>query len=349
MPSPISCRTVAESVLERHVATHSLNHYAGIVTLQGAVQLATATGDDTLRQRACDLLEPFVEGRVAQVGGVYDKMYRCGGNATAWAVQAGFLPDALATAVRHAEELVATHPRDPNGIFGKRDAPEKIWIDSAFAVCPFLALTGKLAGRRDLIDEACHQMLGMHDALLDPDTGLYHQSLNFAGPGKLSQDHWSRGNGWAALPLADLAIELPEDHPERERIRALFLDHMTACRKAQDPQGMWHQEMTDHSSYVETSGTGLILYGMGRGLVHGVLPQTFLEPFHNGLRGSLRYIAMDGSVFHTCTGCLCPGDGSIEAYKAKAWALNDPHAFGPAVLAFTQALELGIETVEVAS
>lgn len=346
MPTPIRCRTVAETVLERHVATHSLHHYAGIVTLQGAVQLAVATGDDALRRRACALLRPFAAGKVPKVGGVYDKMYRCGGNATAWAVKTGLLPDALATAVAHADELLATHPRDPNGIFGKLDAPQRIWIDSAFAVCPFLALVGRLANRPEFIDEAVRQMVGMHDALLDRANGLYHQSLNFAGPGKLSQDHWGRGNGWAALPLADLAVELPEDHPERDRIRAMFLDHMEACRKVQDAQGMWHQEMTDFDSYVETSGTGLILYGMGRGLVHGVLPQTFLESFVNGLRGYLRYIALDGSVFHTCIGCLCPGDGSIEAYKARAWKLNDTHAFGPAVLAFTQALELGIETVE---
>lgn len=347
MKDSTDCRAVAEAAMERHVATHSLNHYAGIVTLQGAVQLAMATGDDAVRRRACELLRPFVAGDVHKVGGQYDKMYRCGGNATAWAVKAGFMPDALPTAVAHAEELIATHPRDGNGIFGKLGSPEKIWIDSAFAVCPFLAITGVLAGRREFIDEACHQMLGMHEALLDRANGLYHQSLNFAGPGKLSQDHWSRGNGWAALPLADLAVELPEDHAERDRLRALFLDHMTACVKVQDAQGMWHQELTDHDSYVETSGTGLILYGIGRGLVQGLLPEPFLDPFVRGLRGYLRYIALDGSVFNTCRGCLCPGDGSIEAYKAREWVLNDAHAFGPVVLAFAQAIQLGIRTVQL--
>ena len=114
MSNAPSCRTIAETVIERHVATHSLNHYAGIVTLQGAVQLARATGDERHRDRACELLQPFVSGRVEKVGGVYDKMYRCGGNATAWAVLAGYLPEALTTAVAHADELVATHPRDSN-------------------------------------------------------------------------------------------------------------------------------------------------------------------------------------------------------------------------------------------
>jgi unsaturated rhamnogalacturonyl hydrolase len=249
--------------------------------------------------------------------------------------------------VAHAEELVATHPRDTHGIFGKLDAPDKIWIDSAFAVCPFLAIVGRLANRREFIDEACHQMTAMHAALLDRSNGLYHQSLNFAGPGKLSQDHWSRGNGWAALPLADLSVELPEDHPERPCLRAMFLEHMQGCVRAQDAQGLWHQELTDHESYVETSGTGLILYGMGRGLEHGLLPESFRESFLRGLRGYLSYIAMDGSVSNTCVGCLCPGDGSIDAYKAKPWKLNDPHAFGPVVLAFAQALKLGIQTVEI--
>jgi len=61
-----------------------------------------------------------------------------------------------------------------------------------------------------------------------------------------------------------------------------------------------------------------------------------------GLRGYLSYIALDGSVHQTCTGCLCPDGGALPAYLARAHKLNDTHAFGPVVLAFGQAAAIGL-------
>jgi unsaturated rhamnogalacturonyl hydrolase len=120
---------------------------------------------------------------------------------------------------------------------------------------------------------------------------------------------------------------------------------MAACVKYQNKDGLWHQEMTREDSYVETSGTGLMLYAIGRGLELGLLPESYRENFLRGLRGYLGYIALDGSVFNTCQGCLCPGKGTIEDYIARPWQLNDVHSFGPAALTFAQALKLGISEV----
>lgn len=345
MSSSVNCQDVAEAAVEHHVATHSMNHYGGLVTLHGLVRLAESTGSERLKARSRELLRPFYSGEVTKVGGAYSKMYCCGGNATGWLVQAGFAPEALPTAIAHAEELIATHPRDSRRIFSMPKAPEKIWIDSAFAVCPFLTYAGNLSGRREFLDEAAHQMLAMDEVLRNRENNLYHQSLNFAGPDKLSEDHWGRGNGWAALALAELAAEMPEDHPRTAALRELFVTHMTACVRFQNAQGMWHQEMTVPDSYVETSGAGLILYAIGRGLEKGLLPASFRENFVKGLRGYLTYIALDGSVFNTCTGCLCPGNGTSADYQAKPWRLNDEHSFGPVVLTFGQAIKLGITSV----
>ena len=104
--------------------------------------------------------------------------------------------------------------------------------------------------------------------------------------------------------------------------------------------------MTEPESYVETSGSGLILYAIGRGIHAGVLSRSYLENFQRGLRGYLTYIAQGGSVFNTCEGCLCPGDGSIAAYMAKPWRLNDIHSFGPAVMTLAMAIKLGITEIE---
>ena len=102
-------------------------------------------------------------------------------------------------------------------------------------------------------------------------------------------------------------------------------------------------------TYTETSGSGLILYTIGRGLERGILPETYREVFLKGLRGMLGYIALDGSIYHTCRGCLAPGQGKIEDYMNWPWVRNDVHAFGPVALAFGQALRLGIAEIEPAA
>jgi unsaturated rhamnogalacturonyl hydrolase len=203
--------------------------------------------------------------------------------------------------------------------------------------------------RREYVSEAIYQALTMCELFRDPANGLLHQCKNFCGPGLLSEDHWSRGNGWGLLALSELVGYLPGDHPRRVEVEGAFTDLVRACLRAQDERGMWHQELTDVESYVETSGTGLILYAIGVGLEQGLLPAEARQAFVNGLRGYLAYIRPDGSVYHTCRGCLCPGQGTLFDYKVRAPVLNDPHAFGPVTLAFGQALSLGIAELEASA
>ena len=344
MNATFQTETIAERVLARHLAAAPLNHYAGIVTLHGLVNLAETTGRADLRRLSRDLLLPFYTGEIAKVGGAYDRMYRCGGNASALLVKYGIAPEALPALTAKAEELLRSHPRDAAGLFGYNQVETgKLWIDTVFAVCPFLAILGNLTGRREFIDEALHQMYGLAGLLRDRANGLFHQCINFRGPGMISEDHWSRGNGWAALALAELVTELPEDR----ELAAFYADFMESCRRVQDDDGLWHQEMTRPDSYVETSGSGLILYAIGRGLERKLLPEDFRDAFLKGLRAYLGYIALDGSVFHTCIGCLAPGAGKVEDYMNREWKRNDIHSFGPAVLAFGQAYRLGIRELSL--
>jgi unsaturated rhamnogalacturonyl hydrolase len=341
MNRTVSCEDLALRLIDRHIAVRSLEHYAGIVTMQALANLAWVTGKGELKEQSLKTLEPFYTGKVEKVSGAFDRMYRCGGTASALLVKYGFAPEILPHLVSKAEELIESHPRHPSGVFGKPEAPEKIWIDTLFAVCPFLAILGELTGRRDFSEEALKQFFETHKLLLDPATNLYHQSLNFAGPGKLSGDHWSRGNGWAALALAELIVEFPGNSD----IADIYRNFISACIEFQDEEGLWHQEMTAANSYAETSGTGLILYAIGRGLETGILPESYRDNFIRGLRSYLTYIGVDGSVFNTCEGCLCPGKGTVEDYMAKPWKLNDVHSFGPPALAFAQALRLNINEI----
>jgi rhamnogalacturonyl hydrolase YesR len=146
-------------VIDRHIAAQPLEHYGGLVTMHALVHLAKVSGDTEIKEKSIIPLEPFFSGRVNEVNGVYDRMYRSGACGSALLVKYGYVPEITAFLVAKAEELIRTHPRHPSGAFGQTEAPEKVWIDSVFAVCPFLAILGNVTGRGDFIDESVKNLL----------------------------------------------------------------------------------------------------------------------------------------------------------------------------------------------
>ncbi|RRJ95290.1 glucuronyl hydrolase [Opitutaceae bacterium TAV4] len=345
---------LALNAARKHLAVcGSFERYPGIVTLHGMARLAAGTNDPAIIAQTRDWLMPFVRGEL-NFGNNFPN-YLCGGAASAYLLWRGHLPEVRDSVRRYADEIINDAPRDPDGILSHpRDtAKNLVWIDVAFAVGPFLLFAGLALDDDRYVEESFQQVSKMVRLFRDPDNGLLHQGRNFNGPGKISEDHWSRGNGWGAFGLIELARYLPDSHPRKAEALALYRDHIEACARAQNDAGLWHQEMTEHSrSYVETSGSALFLYALGSGLEAGLLgaPGTpeanaHRARFEKGLRGLLAYITDDLDIFHTCRGCLCPGNGTKLDYMAHPAVLNDSHAFGPVVLAAGQAHFLGLETI----
>lgn len=344
--SKIATADVARRVAWRGTVANPLTNYSGILLMHGMARLALATEDEALLERTRGLMMPFVRGELEFNCNFLN--YRCGGNGAAFLLWQGKLPEAAEPVRHYADELLHHAPRTPEGIFTRPANPEEnwIWIDVAFAVTPFLLFAGLAFDEPAYIEEGFKQTSLMVNLFRDPENGLVHQSKNKVGPGVMTPDHWGRGNGWAMIALAEMANYLPDDAPQRPDAEKMFRDFLAACLNFQDENGMWHQEITRHDSYAETSGTGLILYGLGVALEKGLAPTEGRERFVKGLEGFLRYIALDGSVHHTCRGCHAPGNGTIEDYMNHPHVLNDYHAFGPPVLAFGQAHRIGVAEVE---
>jgi hypothetical protein len=242
--------------------------------------------------------------------------------------------------------MMLQQKRTTDGLMTIKTMSHQMFIDVTFAVTPYLLYAGLKFNKPEYIDYAIFQTLESFRILKDEKTGLLHQGRGFQGEGKVSEDNWSRGNGWGAFALAILVRDLPESHPKRAEVVTLAKQFFAAVLKYQDKQGLWHQEMTDSTSYVETSGSGIFLYGLGIMLEKGLISQHYKKNVLNGLRSYLDYIGPDGSVSNTCIGCLCPGKGTKEDYKNRKWELNDYHAFGPVVLAYAQAAKMGITAVK---
>ncbi len=345
-PTAIDTRALAERVLTRGLAEIDLGLYPGSLLLQGMGELALLDPGRQLLARTVGLLGKFAAKEIKVRGNFIS--YEVGGSGAAYLRFKGVADELAAQVADGAKRLVAQQKRSREGLFVPPRSPparDQIFIDVAFATTPFLLYAGLVERRADYIDQAVFETLERIRILRDRRTGLVHQGRGFQALGAISEDNWSRGNGWAAVGLAALVRDLPSSHPQRSEVETVAKGFFLAVLRHQNSAGLWHQEMTDVTSYPETSGSGLLLFGLGVMLETGLLDRKHEANFIKGLGGLTAYIAPDGSVSHTCISCLCPGQGTKEDYKSRGWAYNDPHAFGAVVLAFAQAAKLGIARV----
>lgn len=344
MSSEMTYTEVVSRVWKRWCSCDFYPSYPHVLIFHGMARHSWLSGDKATLAQVREMLQPWLKGEIKTCGGIFGyNVYRFGGNAAAWLWQLGELPEAAETMIASAE-MLCKHPRSEDGLFQQNLVPYNnyVWIDTVFGVCPFLLWVGKTSGRSEFVDECCRQMLGHHRRLFDEKMGIYHQAFNARNSGCLTPGHWGRGQGWAAFALAELADDVPPEHPDCQTLRTLTQEVLEKVLPYQDKDGMWHQALEDFGSYPETSGTSLLLYAMGRGLASGLLDKgLFLPHYLRGLRALLRYVSLDGSVFNCCIGCLAPGyNGTVADYALHPWKMNDTHAFGPVIHALGQAAEL---------
>ena len=337
----INVDSIALQVLQKGLVTNDLGLYPGILLMHGMSELAEHLNEQDLIRRAVSIFQKYdtkeIQGRGSYI------CYETGGSGAAYLLFKGKGSDLSGQVSDGAVRMMKQQKRSTEGLMIPPNKTEnQVFIDMAFAVTPYLLYAGLAENRTDYIDFAVFETLELFRILEDTKTGLVHQGRGFQGTDVISQDNWSRGNGWGAFALSILVRDLPDNHPKKPEINALAIKFFKAVLKFQDQTGLWHQEMTDQDSYIETSGSGLLLFGLGIMVEKNLLGKQYRKNLVKGLESYLAYIGDDGSVSNTCIGCLCPGKGTKEDYKSREWALNDPHAFGPVVLAFAQASRLGI-------
>jgi rhamnogalacturonyl hydrolase YesR len=343
---PLETQAVAKLVLNKGLRDMDLSLYPGSLLMHGMSELAVLQKDDQLLNQALAIFGHFKSKKIDGRGSFIS--YKAGGSGAAYL---DYLrkTEQLSEQVRsHADKMFKEQKRSSEGILTAvwvKDSLDQIFIDIAFAVTPYLLYAGLRYDQPAYVDAAVFETLELFKILQDPN-GLIHQARGFTGLNIISEDNWSRGNGWGAFALATLVRDLPDTHPRKKEVNELAKRFFQAVLKFQDQDGLWHQEMSDPGSYVETSGTGLLLFGIGIAIEKNILDRSYLPKFTKGLSGYLAYINPDGSVSHTCAGCLNPGKGTKQDYMKKMWEYNDHHAFGPVVLAFTQAAKLGIKRIK---
>ncbi len=155
------------------------------------------------------------------------------------------------------------------------------WADALFMGPPAWAEMSRMSGDEKYLNYAAEEAKATIDYLFDPETHLFFRDSRYFD--KHTQNgkkvFWSRGNGWVFAGLARFIEALPEGHPQRGYFLDIFADMAAALIAVQREDGYWPTSLHDPELFTnpETSGTGLIGFGLAWGLNNNALHGTDYE------------------------------------------------------------------------
>lgn len=230
--------------------------------------------------------------------------------------------------------FLAGCPRFDDGLLYRKG--KGAMTDDPFMTVPFLVREWTRTGDDSHLDAAVAQVLGTHARLREPTHGLLRHlwDLKTSAPAGM---FWGRGNGWMVLAHAELLAALPPDHPRRGEVLAAYVRHMEGIRRCADPAGGWHQVLDHPESWLETSATGMLTYGLARGVNEGWLDESFADAATRGWTALQAKITPDGDLIDVC-GSTDTGD--LAFYLARPRLQGDLHGFGSFLLAGAEVVRL---------
>ena len=353
LPLPWSVR-MADSVMCRNVP--SKWHYEHGLVLHAIAQVRLRTGNAKYYDYIKNTLDPFIDaaGNIAtysiaeynldqiNAGRVLFTLYRATGH------------ERHKQAIYLFCEQLRSHPRTSDGGFWhKKIYPHQMWLDGIYMASPFYAEFGKTFDEPAAFDDVAHQIILIEKHTRDPKTGLlYHgwdesKQQRWANPETGCSPHfWGRAMGWYAMAIVDVLDYLPEDHPQRATILAIFDRMIEAVTQVQDQvTGLWYQVLDQGNragNYLEASASCMFVYAIAKGVRKGYLAAENLEiarKGYRGIHGNLIEIDNQGLV-NLSRICGVGGlggnpyrDGSYEYYIGERIVTNDYKGVGPFILA----------------
>lgn len=345
----INTLELSKKLFERYESRIKVEAYYGLLAYYALSQTALVLKNKELINKCVSYYSLFPDG-ISHPHYNF-KLYEFGGQGKPWLMMKGYFDDI--EKLRYYAEITLKAPADDNGIMCMPGFEDnlKTWIDISAFVTPFMLYSGLVLKDNKYIDFAAQHCFKQYDLLLDKTCGLLHQSRGFLeNLERVSADHWSRGNGWGVVGLAELVRYLPENSIHRPRAEKYFKNLLSSLLQYQTDCGLWRQEIPEELAWYESSGTGLILFAMGVGLRKNILDKgVFMPAFKKGIDALAGMcVTSDFATHRSCPGCLCPNDGSAKAYITEKFPQTDEvHSYGCFMLAFTEAYRNGITEVNI--
>lgn len=237
------------------------------------------------------------------------------------------------------------HERKSDGAFYRQRTGEyqenTLWADDLYMSTPFLCRYYQLTGDLTYITDAAKQFLLFKKYLFIPEHKIMAHVYDFKYETS-TYIPWGRGNGWVLFSLSELLAVLPESHELRDELIDFFRTLAAGYAKLQGTNGLWHQVLTDRTSYEETSCTAMFTYAFCRGIRYGWLdqPAPYKEAVQRAWEG-LTKLAIDqsGNVYGVCRGS---GYSFTPLYYKDElnWILNDTHGIGIILLCGIEYMKL---------
>ena len=114
--------------------------------------------------------------------------------------------------------------------------------------------------------------------------------------------HWGRGNGFAALGMAEALTYMPPNYHAREAVLGMCNKQMEALKFLQEPSGMYLQLIDFPGSYQEFTSTCMLGYSMARGIRLGWLDDSYRVVLDKAWRGISERVDFNGNIVDGCAG-----------------------------------------------
>jgi len=222
--------------------------------------------------------------------------------------------------------VLSYRDRIPSGGIVHEPGTKQLWIDTVYMICPFMVKLG------DRYREEGLKQLYLHiKYLMNPNIFLFYHAWD-ENTLSLSQHYWARGNGWMLATLVEVAPYVEEE--DKIYISSIIKGMVGTLARLQDKSGLWHTLINMKDTYLETSGSALLGYGVCRAISLGILDGSYMDIVNRALSGIKSRINEDGDVLGVSEG-TGPGD---YIYYAKRKLGVFPHGQG-AVLLFLGGLK----------
>ena len=242
---------------------------------------------------------------------------------------------------RYIDYIMNKEYRLADGTFARlRPHYNTIWLDDMFMGIPpvahYATLAGADAGR--YYQEAVRQVLQFAQRMWVPEKRLFRHGWVEAMTDHPAF-HWARANGWALLTMTEVLDVLPADYPQRDKILALFQDHVRGLTALQSGEGFWHQLLDRNDSYLETSATAIYTYCIAHAINQGWLDALAYGPVVQlGWHAVSTQINDKGQVEGTCVGTGMGFDPAFYYYRpVNCYAA---HGYGPVIYAGAEVIKL---------
>lgn len=191
------------------------------------------------------------------------------------------------------------------------------WADAIFMAPPVWAHLAKITGDESYLDFMDKEFWATTDYLYKPEEKLYLRDSRyfdrFDDDGKLI--YWGRGNGWVYAGLARTLSYLPKDYPTYPKYMKIFQEMGARLVALQAKDGSWPSSLLEKTGDVtpESSGTGLLIYGLAWGINNGHLDkETYLPAVKNGWSSLIDSVDENGKIGWVQQVAYAPGSATAE-------------------------------------